>query len=680
MINIREKQNCCGCHACASICPKQCISMEEDNEGFLYPEVDKSICIDCALCDKVCPIINQSEPSKPIKVYAAKNINEEIRFQSSSGGIFTPLAESIIDDGGVVFGARFDENWNVVHSWADTKEGIAAFRGSKYVQSTIGNTYNEAREFLKQGRKVLFSGTPCQIAGLKKFLRKEYDNLLTMDIICHGVPSPLVWKKYLCEYSQGIVNDTNENKIITNISFRDKSNGWKKYLFKLNYTFENKADNVKSHINTKTLLQPIFENSYLKSYLTRLNLRQSCCHCPSKEGKSNSDITIGDFWGISKYSNIDDDKGCSVVIINTTKGREVFEHIKVNIKTSEQTLEQIKTEVTTYHCSVPENNNRFDFFINIHSISLKNLVNKYSPMTLKEKVKNYFQKLLYLDSVIYDAPGQTCNRLWSYLDTVAWAITHDKKISILFWDDSIKYFDKLRENPHVNFSLYNKRLISLIGENRYKTIITKIFANRFTFSFYSFLHRKTDRFIVGWQKRAEHKYFPHIYPDIYETFSPNPEIVTEVRSFISKYRDDGFIIIGIHIRRGDYKDFMGGKYYFSHEEYAIQMSYIQSLFQNRRVCFLISTNENYEKQIFNSLTLCDWKGKTAIHDLYALSLCDYIAGPLSTFSRWASYYGQVPLYFIEKNTKIESLKNFSIIKDFYTFENGERIINLSDQK
>ena len=238
MIEIKDKKDCCGCQACVTVCTKHCIAMQADNEGFLYPIVDKSACTNCGLCEKVCPVINQSEPHKPLKVYAAKNKNEDIRRQSSSGGIFTLLAEKVINEGGVVFGARFNENWNVVHSWTDTKEGIAALRGSKYVQSTIGNTYNEAREFLKQGRKVLFSGTPCQIAGLKKFLRKEYNNLLTVDVVCHGVPSPLVWRKYLEEVRENIRAEREAGKntvsfslndlpVITGISFRDKTHGWK---------------------------------------------------------------------------------------------------------------------------------------------------------------------------------------------------------------------------------------------------------------------------------------------------------------------------------------------------------------------------------------------------------------------------------------------------------------------
>lgn len=192
MIEIKDKKDCCGCSACVQKCPKQCISLKEDNEGFLYPEVDKSMCINCGLCEKVCPVLHQGESRKPLKVYAAKNQDEEIRRQSSSGGIFTLLAEKTIQDGGVVFGARFDEHWEVKHDYTETIEGLAAFRGSKYVQSRMEDNYRKAEMFLKQGRKVLFSGTPCQVAGLKRFLRKYYGNLLTIDMVCHGVPSPLV--------------------------------------------------------------------------------------------------------------------------------------------------------------------------------------------------------------------------------------------------------------------------------------------------------------------------------------------------------------------------------------------------------------------------------------------------------------------------------------------------------
>jgi coenzyme F420-reducing hydrogenase beta subunit len=173
--------------------------MQEDIEGFLYPEVDAERCCDCGLCNNACPVINRGETRKPLYVYAAKSRDEEIRRQSSSGGIFTLLAERVLDENGIVFGAHFDKNWEVTHSYVETKEGLGLFRGSKYVQSRIGESYLQAQQFLEKGDKVLFSGTPCQISGLKLFLGKKYDNLLTVDFVCHGVPSPKVWHMYLSQ-------------------------------------------------------------------------------------------------------------------------------------------------------------------------------------------------------------------------------------------------------------------------------------------------------------------------------------------------------------------------------------------------------------------------------------------------------------------------------------------------
>ena len=321
MIKIKDKKSCCGCSACVQKCPKQCICLKEDNEGFLYPEVDNSACIDCGLCEKVCPILYQGEQRRPLKVYAAKILDEEIRRQSSSGGIFTFLAEQVIQEGGVVFGARFDENWEVKHDFTETIEGLAVFRGSKYVQSRIEDNYKKAEEFLKQGRKVLFSGTPCQIAGLKRFLRKEYDNLLTVDFICHGVPSPGVWRQYLKETVSRMCDKNSvptdpismENARVESISFRDKSSGWKKYSFALTLS----ATSRSGAKNTVSLCEVFPQNVFMKGFLADLYLRPSCYACAAKSGKSGSDITVGDLWGAPFIiGNDDDDKGTSLILIN----------------------------------------------------------------------------------------------------------------------------------------------------------------------------------------------------------------------------------------------------------------------------------------------------------------------------------------------------------------------------
>lgn len=326
MIRIKHKSDCCGCEACVQRCPKRCISLHRDQEGFLYPLVDESICIDCGLCERVCPVINQGEPLKPLVAYAAKNQDESVRLSSSSGGVFTALAEQVIAQGGVVFGARFDESWNVVHDYVETVEGLSAFRGAKYVQSRIGLCFLQAETFLRQGRQVLFSGLPCQIAGLKKFLRKDYDNLITVDLFCHGVPSPTVWKRFLEE------EVATPHTQLKSISFRDKASGWKNYSF--SYLQED-TDGVHLHRMLSA------KNLFMRGFLTDLYLRPSCYHCPVKQCKSGSDLTIGDYWGIQQaHPGLDDDKGVSAVLVNTDKGAAILQAVQ-QVSLYESTFEKV---------------------------------------------------------------------------------------------------------------------------------------------------------------------------------------------------------------------------------------------------------------------------------------------------------------------------------------------------
>lgn len=300
MINIQSKDLCCGCSACVSICPKKCINLKEDAEGFKYPVADAGSCIDCGLCEKVCPVINKDEERLPSRIYAVKHTDETVRLGSSSGGVFTYLAERIIDEGGVVFGARFNGQWEVVHDYAETKEGLESFRGSKYVQSNLGNSYAQAEEFLKSGRPVMFTGTPCQIAGLKKYLCKEYDGLLAVDVVCHGVPSPLAWRKYLAEVK------CNDGSAISGINFRDKSSGWKNYSLSIDFTGE----------QSRTIRSKFAENEYMGAFLSNLSLRPICYNCPAKAGRSGADITLGDFWGIENVRpEMDDDRGVSLAFV-----------------------------------------------------------------------------------------------------------------------------------------------------------------------------------------------------------------------------------------------------------------------------------------------------------------------------------------------------------------------------
>ena len=345
MIDVKSKEDCCGCHACASACAHRAITMQADAEGFLYPIVDKDACTNCGVCEQVCPIVHQSSPTQPLKVYAARSYDEELRRQSSSGGIFTLLAEAVIREGGVAFGAKFDKEWNVIHSWADTIEELAPFRGSKYVQSTIGNTCREAKKFLQQGRKVLFTGTPCQIAGLKRYLCKDYDNLLAADVICHGVPSPIVWKRYLDE-----MRTMGE---ITDISFRDKTNGWARYGFRLCYSTSEEEE--------KVFLQPFLQNTYMRGFLSDLYLRPSCYACPFRTGKSGSDITLGDFWGIgAQHPEMDDNGGTSALIVNSDKGISWLMKIKANL--SPTTLQAVEVKNPALYVSCKPHRKRSKFF------------------------------------------------------------------------------------------------------------------------------------------------------------------------------------------------------------------------------------------------------------------------------------------------------------------------------
>jgi NAD-dependent dihydropyrimidine dehydrogenase PreA subunit len=388
MINIQNKSKCCGCSACVQRCPKQCISLKEDNEGFLYPEVYKETCIDCGLCEKVCPVIHQDEPRKPLKVYAAKNLDEEIRKQSSSGGVFTLLAEQIIHEGGVVFGARFDGNWEVKHDFTETIEGLAPFRGSKYIQSRIEDNYIKAEEFLKQGRKVLFSGTPCQVSGLRRYLQKNYDNLLTVDIICHGVPSNKVWQKYLKEILFKIeilwdlsIDRYNYKKQIKNISFRDKRNGWKNYGFKLN------IENIEFYENHRN-------NIYMKAYLSNVSLRPSCYNCPCKEQKSHSDITLSDLWLCKDNIHLDNfnkDKGLSCIFVNSNN----LESYLKKADLIEISIDEGVQANPCFYNSVKCPDNRKKFWTSLaQSNDFIMSTNKFGEFSVREKIKNFLVILL----------------------------------------------------------------------------------------------------------------------------------------------------------------------------------------------------------------------------------------------------------------------------------------------
>lgn len=372
MIQITNKVDCCGCSACAMKCPKHCITMQADKEGFLYPVVNKEDCIDCGLCEKVCHELHPYEQRKPLNVYAAINNDEEIRLKSSSGGIFYLLAEKTISEGGVVFGARFDDEWQVMLDYAETPEDVQPFMGSKYVQARTANAYKDAETFLKQGRKVLFSGSPCQIAGLHHYLRKEYENLTTVDFVCHGVPSPKVWQRYLDEVV------TSGKQAINDVKFRNKSNGWKKFNFVLSYNHEEKSYSLCSWHQ---------QNHYMRAFLSDMILRPSCHECRAKQGSSHSDITIADFWGIHiEMPEMDDDKGTGLVLVNTEKGRNALNWSKVTKK--ESSIEVASKYNGGLSSLTKPHPKRADFFVALdESSSVIDLIDKSLRPPFKSRVR-----------------------------------------------------------------------------------------------------------------------------------------------------------------------------------------------------------------------------------------------------------------------------------------------------
>ena len=379
MIHLLHKYDCCGCHACMQVCPKQCILMHADVEGFLYPEVDANVCIECGLCEKVCPMLNRGVPRRPLEVYAVK-CADEVRMVSSSGGLFTRLAEQVIAAGGVVFGAKYSAEWIVVHDYTETLEGFAAFRGSKYVQSIVGDTYRQAESFLKAGRRVLYSGTPCQIAALKHFLRKEYDNLLTVDVVCHGVPSPLVWQEYL----KSIVS-LEEN--IRFVNMRDKRKGWSSYCI-----------NVRT--DRRDICVPALKCVYIEGFLRDLYLRPSCYACLFKAGSSGSDVTLGDFWGVAKFhSEFADEKGVSLALVWSERGAEVVHSSKSVV--TESTYENAKAFNPSIECSTSEPKMRglfWKMFEQDGAKAIEAVCRKMRPalfLRMLTKVKSIIRQMIY---------------------------------------------------------------------------------------------------------------------------------------------------------------------------------------------------------------------------------------------------------------------------------------------
>lgn len=377
MIQIKEKQNCCGCQACVQACPKGCIKMETDGEGFLYPIIDNEVCIDCGLCERICPVLHSAGDSwVPPKAYASYNLNEKVRLASSSGGVFTLAAEYVLNQGGVIYGAAMEE-LRVKHVRVVDRDGLDLLRGSKYVQSNIGRTYAQARDDLKAGKLVLFTGTPCQIEGLNSFLRKKYENLIAMDIICHGVPSPMVWEKYLLWQERA--TDTSVKRAM----FRNKKYGWKTFSMFLEFA------------DTKSYVCRYNEDLFMKAFLYDLCLRPSCYQCHFKKINRVSDMTVADFWGIRNICpEMDDDRGTSLVLVHSSKGSEIMTAISSGMVCREVPFEDAIRGNPAMISSAAKPKTRNLFMNRVNNGDFEKLVLRYAkePFSVKRLCKRILKR------------------------------------------------------------------------------------------------------------------------------------------------------------------------------------------------------------------------------------------------------------------------------------------------
>ena len=344
--------------------------MRADEEGFVYPHVDKTACVNCGLCEKVCPILHKPQTYPVLETYAARHTSAEVKLKSSSGGMFTALAEVVLKEGGVVFGAAFDKNWNVVHSYAENLQDLDKLRRSKYVQSDIGNSYQQAKAFLEQGRQVLFTGTPCQIAGLRNYLGKEYENLLTAELFCHGVPSPGVWQKFLEENTQ--------KEKIARIDFRHKRFGWDASFLNILYMDGTSLPNAPGFLRSILYAQNgwLFRRLYrLTFWISSLYERPSCHRCCFKGLDKMADFTLGDLWGVQKicpdqYGR----QGVSVLLVNTPKAQALF--LQLPLLTKSVDIGQVAIYNPYLLTSVKPHPKRAEFFAHYRQENFNKLVRK----------------------------------------------------------------------------------------------------------------------------------------------------------------------------------------------------------------------------------------------------------------------------------------------------------------
>ncbi len=370
MNEVTEKQACVGCGVCAARCPQTCITMEADSEGFRYPQIDTTRCVDCALCRSVCPSASAAVPlAKPVS-FAAYTRDEDIRLKSSSGGIFRLLAEQVLKDGGAVVGAAWDEDGRLVHRVVRDEEALSLLYGSKYLQSDLEAVLPAVETLLKNNQTVLFSGTPCQIAAMRAYLKKDYETLLCQGVVCHGVPSPLVWEQYRTSLEKRY------GAKATAVSFRDKRDGWK--AFSLAVQFENGAEYVAQQ----------GQDPYMQCFLKNYTLRPSCYQCRFKGTRADADLLLADFWGIAHVApSFGDDRGVSLVIVNTDRGQALWKAVQARAEVKEVPIESAlpyNTAITRSVAPVPK---RARFFEEFHRNGTEQAYRKFAKTTRLQRWK-----------------------------------------------------------------------------------------------------------------------------------------------------------------------------------------------------------------------------------------------------------------------------------------------------
>lgn len=385
MPKLATKEDCTGCTACVTICPKVCIEMKSDKNMFFYPTVNNERCVQCGLCENTCPIVAPLEIIEhEVKAYAAYSKDEIVRTSSSSGGIFSEAAKIVLGNGGVVFGAAYNDSFDITHICVKCEAELDRIRGAKYAESNLDGVFVDIEKRLDGGQDVLFSGTPCQISGLHAFLRKKYNNLFCIDFVCHGVPSPMAWKAYV-EYRAK--QDAN-GELPKTINLRSKKTGWSRYQYSNVFEYENgKQHSISS---SDSLFMKLFVGDYIS--------RPSCENCKFKGYNRVSDITLGDFWGIWDIDpEMDDNKGTSVVLIQSEKGQALWNEISGKIKFKEVSLEQASRQNPSMLVPSKANSKREEVLKQIREGGIAECENLFvqSKISMVDKIKGKMQRLIY---------------------------------------------------------------------------------------------------------------------------------------------------------------------------------------------------------------------------------------------------------------------------------------------